>query len=267
MTTIPRFLMLFALTTLITAQNPAFAGTSIDSRPAAGESRLRVLTFNPEKIYNYVGFYTYTGSILFGEGEEIYTVSLGNPGAWQTMAKGRRLFLKPVALRTQDTRTNMMVVTKKHTYYFELSGEHADGPNDPDIVWEVKFVYAEDDQEQTTVMHYRSEAAEAPDMTDLSRYNFNYTVSGSEYISPLRIFDDGEFTYMEYPKVNADIPAVFVVDSEGKDATVNYHVAEQYIVVHRVTGKFTLRHGNDVACVFNEARRGRLPAAPGAGRR
>ena len=38
----------------------------------------------------------------------------------------------------------------------------------------------------------------------------------------------------------------------GREALVNYRVEKGYIVIERVTSRYTLRHGNDVICVFNE---------------
>lgn len=236
------------------------AEAEVYPRPASGDPRLRLYTYTPGEIYNYTGHYTYSASILFPEGESIISVTMGNPGAWLTRPVGSRLYLKPIALEVNATKTNMMVTTSEDTYYFQIKGRHAVNHNDPEVIWEARFVKPDTGENADTVLNYRTAAAEGPDMSDPSRYNFSYTVSGAEYISPLRIFDDGEFTYLEYPKTNADLPAVFLVDSENKDALVNYHVAEQYLVVQRVGKRFTLRHGESVACIFNEAYGRHLPA-------
>jgi type IV secretion system protein VirB9 len=233
-----------------------------ESRTVAGDSRLRVITYNPNAVHRYVGHYIYQGSILFGEGETVLTVSLGNPSAWAVLPKQNRLFLKPVSVYPEQATTNMLVVTEKRTYYFQLEGRIADGPDDPQLAWETRFVYPEGDSSGESIQHYASTDKDEPDLTDLSKYNFNYTVSGNEFIAPLRIFDDGEFTYMEYPKVNVDLPAIFTVDSDNKDAMVNFHIAGRFVVIERVAARFTLRHGNDVACVFNEAYP-RKPYSPG----
>lgn len=45
----------------------------------------------------------------------------------------------------------------------------------------------------------------------------------------------------------------FSVDDDGNESIVNYQVAGDYIVVERVESRFTLRHGKEVACVFNES--------------
>jgi type IV secretion system protein VirB9 len=90
-------------------------------------------------------------------------------------------------------------------------------------------------------------------LTFTRKYNQRYKISGTQRISPIRIFDDGEFTYFQFKDINADIPAFFRVDSEGKEAIVNYRTVGDYVVVERVTSQFTLRDGRDIVCVFNEA--------------
>ncbi|MET0154519.1 MAG: TrbG/VirB9 family P-type conjugative transfer protein [Rickettsiales bacterium] len=234
-----------------------------ESRPVAGEPRLRVITYNPNAIHHYIGHYVYQGSILFGKDEKILTVSLGNPAAWQVLPKDNRLFLKPIAVYPEHTVTNMMVITEKRTYYFQLEGRIAENINDPQLAWETRFVYPEGDSAGDSLRQYAPQSASEPDLTDLSRYNFNYTISGNEFTAPIRVFDDGEFTYLEYPDVNVDLPAIFLVDSQNKEAIVNFHVAGKYVVIERVAGRFTLRHGNDVTCLFNEnwASPKSLPAA------
>ncbi len=220
------------------------------SRPLPGDSRLRVITYNPTTVHKYTGFYNYEASILFGEGEEIKTISMGNPSAWQMVPSGRRLFLKPVADNPDDATTNALIITNKRTYHFIFSAAEVgeDGINDPNLVWETSFVYPDDDN---GIVH-TSKASTGPDLTDPSKYNFNYTISGSDYIAPKKIFDDGQFTYFQFKKEHDEVPAFFLVDAQGHEALINYRVEGDYIVVERIASQFTLRHGQDVTCVFNE---------------
>jgi type IV secretion system protein VirB9 len=61
------------------------------------------------------------------------------------------------------------------------------------------------------------------------------------------------FTYFKFKTKNAEVPAFFMVDSDGNEALVNYRVSGEYIVIERVTSQYTLRNGTDVVCVFNES--------------
>lgn len=245
---------LFVLTILLTSLSAQAVQTS---RPLPGDSRLRVITYNPNSVHEYVGFYDFQASILFGEGEEIKTISMGNPSAWQMVPSGRRLFLKPIADDPSSATTNMLLITTKRTYHFILRAAEVGEQeiDDPNLVWETNFIYPEEDGGiiQTT-------SSQGPDLSEPEKYNFSYSISGSEYIAPVRVFDDKEFTYFQFSKQNADIPAFFLVDSEGREALINYRIEGNYIVIERVASQFTLRHGSDVACIFNE--RSPLPKKP-----
>jgi len=222
------------------------------SRPLPGDSRLHVITYNPNTIHKYVGYYDFGASILLESGEEVKTISMGDPNAWQIAPSGNRIFIKPIADNPEDTITNMLMITNKRTYHFVLEAAEVgeEGINDPDLVFQTTFVYPDAESSDITQISRKS----GPDLSDPSKYNFNYTMSGSSIIAPIRVFDDGEFTYFQFSKKNAEIPAFFLVDSQHREALVNYRIMGDYVVVERVTSQFTLRHGGEITCIFNEAR-------------
>ena len=95
--------------------------------------------------------------------------------------------------------------------------------------------------------------ADVPDTSiDPQKYNFNYAVTGSRLIAPLKVFDDGEFTYLEFRRINADIPAIYLVNEQGDESLVNFRSTGNYLVIEQVSQQYTLRHGADIACLFNE---------------
>lgn len=224
---------------------PAYALT--ESRPLAVDSRIRVMVYNPDDVFKFTGYYGYQSSIEFAEGETIDTISMGDSTGWQLVPSGRRLFLKPI---DPEATTNMTIISNKRMYQFELHAEEAEDISDPKLVFSVRFLYP-DDNGTSGIRQFAGNSG--PDLSQPEKYNFNYTISGSETIAPLKIFDDGEFTYFKFKTKNAEIPAFFLVDSDGKEALVNYHIAGEYIVIERVSGQYTLRNGTDVVCVFNES--------------
>ena len=86
----------------------------------------------------------------------------------------------------------------------------------------------------------------------MSLYNFEYTISGPESVSPIKIFDDGKFTYFEFKDKESELPAIFYVNRDSTEGLINYRVNGPYIVVESLRERFTLRHGDDVVCVYNE---------------
>lgn len=219
----------------------------INPVPIATDARIKTVMYSPNEVIRYSGYYRYESNITFGDDEQIATISLGDSVAWQVNPVGNRLFLKPIE---QDATTNMTVITNKHTYFFELHAGEIKDVSDKNLIFELRIIYPNDDP-----MPASSMSDQIPDLEhgDLNRYNFRYTISGSDDIAPIRIFDDGEFTYFQFNKINAEVPAFFKVDKDGNESVINYRTRGPYIVVERVAAKFTLRHGKSVVCVFNEA--------------
>ncbi|NBV05733.1 MAG: P-type conjugative transfer protein VirB9 [Proteobacteria bacterium] len=220
-------------------QQPRFLGT---------EKKFRSYVYNPNDVYLYIGHYTYQGFIEFETGETISTISMGDPSLWMFEHLSNRLFLKPVG--EDKSETNMTIITNKRIYHFELMAKEAKGINDKDLIFVAKFVYP-DEKDKNIVEFTKADKSDEPDMHDLSIYNFNYQYTGEPSIAPLKVFDNGEFTYFQFPKKNAEIPAVFTVDSAGFESLVNFRSAGQYIIVERVSPQFTLRNGADIVCVYN----------------
>lgn len=226
--------------------SPAYA--TKEARPQKLDHRVRTIMYQPDQVYKFVGHYRFQSSIEFEQGEEIATISMGDSAGWMINPSGNRLFLKPVE---QDATTNVTLITNKRTYLFELHAAEAGSIDDEDMVFIMRFVYPGEDSAATVKTYL--DAVPLPDVEkNPGKYNFNYTISGSDRIAPLRIFDDGEFTYFEFKDKNADIPAFFLVDSEGKEAIVNFRTRGNFIVIERVAPRYTLRHGSDIVCVFND---------------
>lgn len=232
-------------------------------RPIAADEHIKVINFNPQAVHSYTGFYGYQSSIVFEAGEVINTVSMGDSTGWQLVPQGNRLFIKPVA---DNPDTNVTIITNKRTYYFELHADEATGLDDPRLAYEVRFSYPNTesniDASSTASggsVTFPTYEAQVPDLSDpdvaKSGLNFDYSVAhtpGSEDIVPLRVFDDGKFTYMQFSNVNGDLPSIFRVDSQGYESLVNFRVVEDYVVIERTARAFSLRFGSSTACVFNE---------------
>lgn len=223
---------------------PAFALQA--PRPIATDSRIRTVRFSPNEVYQFVGHYGYQSSIEFGDEEKIQTVSIGDSVAWLVNPSGNRLFLKPIE---QNALTNMTVITDKRAYLFELHAEETKDIRDKDMVFTLRFVYP---QEDTTGGDF-TQFEPLPDIEKYpEKFNFNYSVRGAQLIEPLRIFDDGQFTYFEFKDKNGEIPAFFRVDGAGNEELLNFRKRGNYIVVERVSSRYTLRRGPEILCVYNE---------------
>lgn len=233
-------LILALLTTNgMASQMPRYLGT---------EKKFRSYIYNPNDVYRYLGHYTYQGFIEFEDGEVVSTISMGDPSLWLFEHLANRLFLKPVG--DDNSQTNMTVITNKRIYHFELVAKEAKGINDKDLIFVAKFVYP-DEKDKNIIEFPKLIPSDEPDMRDLSVYNFSYQYTGEPSIAPIKVFDNGEFTYFQFSKKNAELPAIFSVDASGYESLINFRAAGEYIIVEKVGAQFTLRSGTDIVCVYN----------------
>lgn len=229
---------------------PQLAHAVQGPQPIGGDPRIRTYVYDPNQIFIWTGFYKYQSAIVFEKGESIGSVLVGDATAWNMIPAGNRLILKPI---DKDATTNMTIITNKRTYLFELHAEEADDIRDEDLVFTAQFIYPETLQ-NSDLMQLDVQSDNTPKINEHpERYNTNYSISGSRLVAPLKIFDDGEFTYMEFANINADLPAVFQVDANRNESLVNFRIEGNYVVIERVAHRFTLRYGDEVACVFNDS--------------
>jgi type IV secretion system protein VirB9 len=220
-----------------------------ESRALPVDHRVHIVAYQPDEVYKVIGHYRFQSSIEFAPDEEIKTISMGDSTGWLINPSGFRLFLKPVE---QDATTNMTLITNKHTYLFELHARETDDIDDPNMVFIMRFVYPTSNDRMSGNDSNYLDAVPDDVESNPAKYNTNYTISGSDAIAPLRIFDDGEFTFFQFADKNAEVPAFYWVDDQNNESIINYRTRGDYIVVERVSSRFTLRHGSDVVCVFNE---------------
>ncbi|RYE05781.1 MAG: P-type conjugative transfer protein VirB9 [Rickettsiaceae bacterium] len=222
-----------------------------ESRPTPIDSRIRIMVYNPDDVFKYVGYYNYQASIELAKSEEIISISMGDTTSWQIVPSGNRIFIKPME---HDATTNMTLITNKRTYFFELYAEETSDIRDPDMAFNVRFIYPDEEEEE----HLRTfaSALAGPDLSHPEKYNFNYSISGSEQVAPIKIFDDGEFTYLQFRDKNAQLPAIFAVDEDRRESMVNYRISTEnntIVIVEQVFQKLAIRSGKKIVCVFNES--------------
>jgi len=238
--------------------------------PLAGpaDGRMRTVVYNPRDVVRIVGHYGFTTMVQFADYEVVESISIGDSVAWQVVKNGRgnMVWVKPIE---QDAETNLTVVTRsaqggganeQRIYIFSLEAEREKDHRSEVFTWHVRFQYPEDEAARLAERaHWESLSDSSLVSVDgesvaigPSRWNFQYTFAGDKSQVPLRIFDNGRFTYLEFADVT-DVPAIFLVDDERNEALVNSVREGKYLVIHRVGRQFTLRNGDEVTCIFNEA--------------
>lgn len=244
--------IIFAAGALIAFSSLAAAERSVDPGPL--DHRIKNVNYAERDVVSIHGHYGYSTTIEFAVNETILTVSIGDSEAWQVVkpSQPNLLFIKPIE---PQATTNMSVVTDKRIYVFMLDGHKPRSRAPNDMTFHVKFNYPDDAsaimayeaRERERIENTVSSSAKSPD-----EWNFEYTYAGPDRLRPSRTFDDGRFTYFSFSNYER-LPAIFLVNSDGTEAIVNYQQKGQYIVVERLARQFTLRDGPDATCIFNEA--------------
>lgn len=224
------------------------AKKSIKAIPLAHDTRFKVFTFVENGVYEIIALYDNTTYIEFESDEIVSSVINPKDNAWQMLPQQNKLFFKPIA---SEANTQITVITNKRTYFFEMYAKEPEESSEEDSTFYYQFRYLSTDEQKTIRIYARSLLPNIE--LEPEKYNFNYTVTGHNSIFPVKIFDDGEFTYFEFKDKGGVLPAMFLVDSNNYESIVNFRMVGSYLVVEAVSEKFTLRNGSDIVCVFNEA--------------
>lgn len=213
---------------------------SVIPQPSPTDRRVRLVTYVEDQVVLLRGHYGFQIMLEFDDSEQIENVAIGDSLAWQVTPNRRAdtLFLKPLE---PDADTNMVVVTNKRRYAFELTAAPGFGAQDADIFYRVRFEYPQTAEEAAALA-----AAEQPIVAS----NTAYFSSGSRATMPVRVFDDGRYTYFQWP-ADAALPAVLARDSSGTDALVNFTMRGQTMVVQQLSPVFVLRNGTEETLVRN----------------
>jgi type IV secretion system protein VirB9 len=233
-----------------------FAGYSvaiaINRFPVTTDSRIKTIVFNENEVYQLKFYYGFQSFIEFSEDEEIELLSLGEAFPWRITPVRKRLFIRPLQI---GVKTNLTVITTKRTYQFEISSDAYDGRADEELIYSVRFYYPQKLQRLPSIENTANIAKNIKGMSGKEAeksLNFNYSLAGkADDITPIKVFDDGLFTYFQFPENNTIIPSIQAVDKRGKETSLRYRINGNYVVVDTLQSQFSLRLGDSLLCVFN----------------
>lgn len=184
--------------------------------------------------------------IALQPGETLVAVAAGDTSRWTVgdttsgsgEAKRTHILIKPFSA---GLRTNVVITTDRRRYHLQL--ESTTGPAMTAISW----TYPQDELLAIRKAQVAAEAA-APVASglDVEALRFGYRVSGDEPAwRPLRAFDDGRQTFIEFPATIAhgEAPPLFVLGVKGDAELVNYRMRGRFYVVDRLFDAAELRLG------------------------
>lgn len=234
---------------------PSFA----DLKPVAIDVRMRTLVYSPDEVFRLKFKVGYQSHIIFAKDEVPILQSFGDSRGWSVKLVGSALFIKP---SDPGLHTNMIIETNKNrVYYFDITSTHSEDNSVDDFAYRVNFYYPESSIDVPIISSTKGTLAGKLDMKvkprtslpdDNITLNFDYSFAGqSKSIRPLKVFDNGQKTYLLFPDKNAKIPSMYAVMPDGVEYLLAYSVDGDYIVVDTTEYQFALRFGKDIVCIFN----------------
>lgn len=184
--------------------------------------------------------------LVLQPGEGLVAVASGDTARWvigdtasgSGDARQTHILVKPFA---PGLITNLVITTDRRAYHVRLISTRATA------ISSMRWTYPQD---ELLALKRRTEAAQAaaPIAAGLSveQLHFNYLISGDRPgWRPLRAFDDGSRTFIEFPSSlgQGEAPPLFLVGLDGKAELVNYRLRDRFYVVDRIFDAAELRLG------------------------
>ncbi|MGH6951629.1 MAG: P-type conjugative transfer protein TrbG [Vitreimonas sp.] len=207
--------------------------------PGAFVDATQMYDYAPGAIYEVYAAPGFLSTILLEPGEAIVTVAAGDTARWMVEETTSGDFAEPrTMLLVKPTRagirTNIVLATDRRTYLIEAIAVQGSAYS------------------AQTAWHYpqnpAGQNASSIGGVALEQLNFRYrieTVRGSApHWRPVRVFDDGRRTYVEFPLdiSTSEAPPLFLRDGAGV-ALVNYRVVANRYVIDRLFDIAELRLG------------------------
>ena len=147
------------------------------------------------------------------------------------------IMIKPLA---PSLATNLIITTDRRVYHLALTSTAGTAMTG------IRWTYPDDAllAIKRAASAVRDQAA-ARSGIDPTALNFAYRIRGDRAPwRPLRAFDDGRQTFIEFPRslAQSEAPPMFVTGANGPEL-VNYRVSGRYYVVDRLFERAELRHG------------------------
>lgn len=236
--------------------------------PAAYVNSALFYDYEPGRIYTIQTSPRFLTTIQLRAGERLIAKAAGDTVRWvlgETVAGSGEtaqvtVFVKPIR---PGLRTNIVLTTDQRTYLIDAASNAAASYTSI-LAWN----YPQEDARAAAVERQRTlvaasvgAAADVP----VERLNFRYRIDPRDRRppawTPVRVFDDGQKTYIEFPADLSTRPAppLFLLGEKDRAELVNYRQSGVYYVVDRLLERAELRLGETRQDVVRITRQGANP--------
>jgi type IV secretion system protein VirB9 len=240
---------LAALVAVLALAAASGARAEVSPQPGPGDPHIQTILYDAQQVVDLKVAMGYALTVEFSPDEKIETVTVGNSAAWQVSAdkEASRLFVKPMQ---GSLDTNMTVITDTRVYAFELKAWPSPDPAMPFLV---RFQYPV--APQASVEPPPPEKLAKPGKPEKPfTLVVTYAFSGSARLKPSGMNDDGHSTFITWPE-KTPIPAVSVVEDDGKVVLTNGAVRAGRLVIDEVADRFIFRFDGETAEVIRHVKK------------
>ena len=249
---------------------PAFANQL--PKHGAQDTRMRYVSYDSGQVVHLSTEINATLVVGFSDKETVSAVAETDTTHLSAAPKGNYLFFWPTAALPLQPVVVLTTLPdgKMRRYVFEIETVTTPsmGNGVASVYYSVQFTYpfeiaAADAAKAAAAEEARLKAVQAAQQAAIQTAlqkpvvdgavdgrNWRYIARGDRSLTPIAVFDNGYSTVFRFPE-NERIPAIFVVNPDGKEATAPYSVTGGYAQVGMTAREFRLRDGNTVLEVFN----------------
>lgn len=210
------------------------------------DTRIRAAAYDSAEVYKLRGFVGYQIDLEFEPGETFVGLGAGDMEGLAFVGQENHLFLKPKAAKVA---TNLTVLTNRRHYHIDYTAS-AQRPSEDEIVYSLRFTYAQTPAEIAAEAAAKRLDSQLDTASRHRPHNIDYWYCGEPALRPIGASDDGVHTRLTFA-ANADLPAIFVRNSDDSESLLNFSVDAGDVIIHRVAQRFILRRGNLTGCVVN----------------
>lgn len=225
------------------------------------DPRVQTVTYNKSNVINITAKVGHAVLVQFEEDERLEgdsaSLGMGDAEGWNLSVKGNNILFKPMV---EDSDTNLVVVTNKRTYVFQL---HIN--NETSIpTYVLRFNYPDTQATKQAAELAEQRKAENTLVDAISPIraevkNKNYWGYGDKTLAPTELFDDGTFTYFVFNN-SKDLPVIYRKNPDGTESLVNKHIKNNTVIVQELSKDFILRLGQSVLGIQNRGFNDTAPA-------
>ena len=232
---------------LVGAAFPAAAGPSAKTETPVFANAIEVHPWAEGRVYRVRTSPGAITDIALEPGETLIAVASGDTARWiigdtESGSEGMRrthILVKPVSM---GLATNLVVTTDRRTYHLQLTSGAAAAVA---LSWTYPSGALISVKGKPGTERPQSVEAARPAF-DVETLCFGYTISGdTPPWRPVRAFDDGQRTYVEFPDTIAtrEAPPFFITGPNQTPALVNYRMRGRFYIIDRLFEQAELRLG------------------------